>query len=74
MAETGPSGSTTGPAGSIKRPTGRTKIATETKTLTVGDPAPDFTLHAHDGRTITLSALKGQRVVLAFMAFAFSGT
>jgi hypothetical protein len=56
------------------RPKGRTKIATETKTLKVGDPAPDFTLRAHDGRTITLSALRGQRVVLAFMAFAFSGT
>jgi hypothetical protein len=57
-----------------KRPKGRTKIATETKTLKVGDPAPDFTLRAHDGRTITLSALRGQRVVVAFMAFAFSGT
>jgi peroxiredoxin len=57
-----------------QRPTGRTKIATSTKTLAVGDTAPDFTLRAHDGRTITLSALKGQRVVLAFMAFAFSGT
>ena len=57
-----------------KRPTGRTKIATKTPTLNVGDPAPDFTLRAHDGRTITLSALRGQRVVLAFMAFAFSGT
>ena len=57
-----------------KRPKGRTKIATETKTLKVGDPAPDFTLRAHDGRTITLSALRGQRVVIAFMAFAFSGT
>jgi len=43
-------------------------------TLVVGDQAPDFTLRAHDGRTITLSALRGQRVVLAFMAFAFSGT
>jgi len=63
-----------GPAGSDKRPKGRTKIATETKTLKVGDRAPDFTLRAHDGRTITLSALRGQRVVLAFMAFAFSGT
>ena len=63
-----------GPAASDKRPKGRTKIATETKTLTVGDPAPDFTLRAHDGRTITLSALRGQRVVIAFMAFAFSGT
>ena len=57
-----------------KRPTGRTKLATKTATLNVGDPAPDFTLRAHDGRTIALSALRGQRVVLAFMAFAFSGT
>ena len=63
-----------GPTPSEQRPKGRTKIATETKTLTVGDPAPDFTLRAHDGRTITLSALRGQRVVIAFMAFAFSGT
>ena len=55
-------------------PKGRTKLATKTTTLVVGDPAPDFTLRAHDGRTITLSALRGQRVVLAFMAFAFSGT
>lgn len=64
----------TRPTASEQRPKGRTKIATETKTLTVGDPAPDFTLRAHDGRTITLSALRGQRVVVAFMAFAFSGT
>ena len=56
------------------RPKGRTKIATDTKTLQVGDPAPEFTLRAHDGRAVTLSALRGQRVVLAFMAFAFSGT
>lgn len=56
------------------RPKGRTKIATRTTTLQVGDPAPDFSLRAHDGRTITLAALRGQRVVLAFMAFAFSGT
>ncbi len=46
----------------------------ETATLRVGDPAPDFTLRAHDGRTITLAALRGQRVLLAFFAFAFSGT
>lgn len=57
-----------------QRPKGRTKIATETSTLKVGDPAPDFALRAHDGRTITLAKLRGQRVVLAFMAFAFSGT
>ncbi len=52
----------------------RNKIATETKTLRVGDPAPDFTLRAHDGREIALSALRGQKVVLAFFAFAFTGT
>ena len=62
------------PAAGEPRPKGRTKIATVTKTLTVGDPVPDFTLRAHDGRTIALSALRGQRVVVAFMAFAFSGT
>jgi len=55
-------------------PKGRTKLATESATLRVGDAAPDFTLRSHDGRTITLSALRGQRVVLAFFAFAFSGT
>lgn len=49
-------------------------MATSTATLAVGDPAPDFTLRSHDGRTITLSALRGQRIVLAFFAFAFSGT
>ncbi len=52
----------------------RNKVATETKTLRVGDPSPDFTLRAHDGREITLSALRGQKVVLAFFAFAFTGT
>jgi len=55
-------------------PKGRTKIATQTKTLKVGDPAPDFALRSHDGREITLSALRGQTVVLAFFAFAFTNT
>jgi peroxiredoxin len=55
-------------------PTGRSKIATETKTLKVGDPAPDFTLRAHDGTEVTLSNLRGKRVVLAFFAWAFSNT
>ena len=56
------------------RPKTRNKVATATKTLKVGDPAPDFALHAHDGREFKLSELRGKRVVLAFMAFAFSGT
>ena len=55
-------------------PKGRNKIATETKTLRVGDPAPDFTLRAHDGSAVTLSKLRGRRVVIAFFAFAFTNT
>jgi peroxiredoxin len=55
-------------------PKGRNKIATETKTLHVGDPAPDFTLRAHDGSEVSLSKLRGRRVVLAFFAWAFTNT
>lgn len=57
-----------------QRPKGRTKLATETTTLRVGDPAPAFTLAAHDGRQISIEALRGQRVVLAFFSFAFTAT
>jgi peroxiredoxin (alkyl hydroperoxide reductase subunit C) len=53
---------------------GRTKIASETKTLKVGDVAPDFALRSHDGREIKLAELRGKRVVLAFFAFAFTNT
>lgn len=53
---------------------GRTKIATHTSTLEVGDPAPAFTLRSHDGREISLAGLRGQRVVIAFFAFAFTNT
>ena len=42
--------------------------------LKVGDKAPDFTLKAHDNREVTLTTLRGQRVVLAFFAFAFTNT
>ena len=55
-------------------PKGRNKIATETTTLKVGDAAPEFTLRAHDGSEVTLSTLRGKRVVLAFFAWAFSNT
>jgi len=55
-------------------PKGRNKIATETSTLKVGDAAPNFTLRAHDGSEVTLSTLRGKRVVLAFFAWAFSNT
>ncbi|MBK9137865.1 MAG: thioredoxin-dependent thiol peroxidase [Verrucomicrobia bacterium] len=35
-------------------------------TLKVGDPAPDFTAPTQTGETVTLSALRGQWVVLYF--------
>ncbi|MEQ8834988.1 MAG: thioredoxin-dependent thiol peroxidase [Miltoncostaeaceae bacterium] len=34
--------------------------------LDVGDPAPDFSLQADDGSTVTLSGLRGGRVVIYF--------
>lgn len=42
--------------------------------LKVGDPAPDFTLRATDGKTYTLSDFKGKKnVVLAIYVLAFTG-
>ena len=35
-------------------------------TLKPGDKAPDFTLKDQNGKTVTLSALRGKRVVLYF--------
>ena len=55
-------------------PKGRTKLATETSTLKVGDRAPEFALRSHDGREISVSGLRGRKVVVAFFAFAFTNT
>lgn len=55
-------------------PKGRTSLARETATLKVGDPAPDFTLPAHDGTQVSLSGLRGKRVVVVFMVYAFTAT
>ncbi|MCK6615592.1 MAG: redoxin domain-containing protein [Ignavibacteriales bacterium] len=41
--------------------------------LSVGSPAPDFSLHCHKGGKVTLSELKGQNVVLLFFPFANTG-
>ena len=42
--------------------------------LKVGNPAPDFTLRATDGKTYKLSDFKGKKnVVLAFYVLAFTG-
>ena len=41
--------------------------------VTVGQQAPDFTLANQDGEQVTLSDLRGRKVVLVFYPFAFSG-
>lgn len=42
--------------------------------LKVGDPAPDFTLEATDGKTYTLGKdLRGRWLVLAWFPKAFTG-
>lgn len=47
--------------------TGPTDPPTDLERVKVGDPAPDFTLEALDGRRITLSGYHGQKdVVLVF--------
>ena len=40
--------------------------------VTVGQVAPDFTLVNQDGAKVTLSQLRGRKVVLVFYPFAFS--
>jgi peroxiredoxin Q/BCP len=44
----------------------RARAAEVAQLLTVGTPAPDFTVVAHDGHSVTLSKLKGKQVVLYF--------
>jgi peroxiredoxin Q/BCP len=34
--------------------------------LKVGDQAPDFTVTSHDGQSVSLSALRGKKVLLWF--------
>ena len=34
--------------------------------LSLGDDAPDFTLTADDGSTVTLSELRGRKVIVYF--------
>jgi len=40
----------------------------------VGSVAPDFTLPSTSGEKVTLSALRGKPVLIAFFPLAFSGT
>lgn len=41
-------------------------------TPAVGSPAPDFTLASTSGSNVTLSSLRGSKVVLAFFPLAFT--
>ena len=41
--------------------------------LQVGDPAPNWTLNASDGKQYELAELRGQHVVVAFFPKAFTG-
>jgi peroxiredoxin Q/BCP len=43
-----------------------------TARLTPGDPAPDFTLPTDDGRTVTLSELRGRKVIVYFYPAAMT--
>jgi peroxiredoxin len=49
--------------------------AVESRTVpVVGQLAPDFTLPSTSGDKVTLSALRGKPVLIAFFPLAFSGT
>lgn len=48
--------------------------AAPSATPAVGSPAPDFTLASTSGEQVTLSALRGRRVLLAFFPLAFTST
>jgi peroxiredoxin len=48
--------------------------APATSTIAIGQPAPDFTLDSTRGEKVTLSALRGQTVLLAFFPLAFTST
>lgn len=52
-------------AGKIE-PLAKPRGAAETKTLKVGDVAPDFELPATNDRTVKLSDLRGKNVFIAF--------
>lgn len=43
-----------------------------TQRLAVGDPAPDFTLSTDSGESVTLSGLRGRRVIVYFYPAAMT--
>ena len=56
------------PAATPATPTAPKTAATQTSCIEVGCPAPDFTLSTVDGKSLTLSSLKGKKVLLAFVS------
>jgi mycoredoxin-dependent peroxiredoxin len=48
-------------------------VDSDVQEVTVGSLAPDFTLPSTSGDPVTLSALRGQKVVLMFYPYAFTG-
>jgi thioredoxin-dependent peroxiredoxin len=63
-------------AGSLATPAAvaaQTRAAAGVEDLKVGDRAPDFTLPGTDGKTYSLSQLKGRTLVLAWFPKAFTG-
>jgi peroxiredoxin len=49
-----------------------TSTATRSAMPAVGSPAPDFTLPSTTGAELTLSALRGKNVLIAFFPLAFT--
>jgi peroxiredoxin Q/BCP len=45
----------------------------QTQTVEVGDPAPDFTLPSAKHGDVSLSGLRGKKVVIAFYPRDFTG-
>jgi peroxiredoxin Q/BCP len=60
-------------AGLLTTPAATISTAASAEELKVGDQAPAFTLPGTDGKTYSLSQLKGRTVVLAWFPKAFTG-
>ena len=45
----------------------------DNKVINVGEPVPDFTLKDQNEKEITLSDLKGKKVLLSFHPLAWTG-
>ncbi len=54
------------PTATPSKPAPRPKPAPKSSPLTIGAPAPAFSLPADDGATVSLAKLRGKRVVLYF--------